>query len=181
MGMNDRVKEKESIKYQFHQTNSSTTLTRGQAISQRLREHTFSQQLLHVPFRGAFSLPSPEHPASLLLPGIKLGFDKATDVRLVFAGEVSHSAHRLARAVTDLEIGRHGTVVTSADSLAVEVFRTVGGGTAPFSHDGPLVRLLQASRAVRTDVVDVSTHILCKESVVEDLIVVVVHDYIVVT
>lgn len=154
-------------------------LTREQSVIQRLREDTLGKQLSHVPFGSAFSLPGPEHPATLLLPGVQLTFDEATGVLLILVGEIGHSTNRLSCAVTDLEVGRHGTVIASAHSLAVEVFGTVGHGTGPFTHDSPFVRLLELPGAVRADVLDMHVDVLCEKSIVENFIVMVVHNNVV--
>ncbi len=58
-------------------------------IGQGLREETFCQLLLHVPFRCALGLPGPIHPTCLGLISIKLSFDVSADVIFVVAGQVA--------------------------------------------------------------------------------------------
>ena len=65
---------------------SGTALAGVPTTRQWLREDPILDEALHVPFGRAFSMPSPEEPASVGLVGIELCLDKMSEVVLVVLG-----------------------------------------------------------------------------------------------
>lgn len=71
---------------------------------QRLREESIGQQILHVPFRRALRLPSPEDPPGSSLVSIELRFDKVPEVVFVVGGESGDGTGIFAVAVAVVAI-----------------------------------------------------------------------------
>lgn len=89
---------------------------------QWLRKKSIGQQVLHVPFGRALRLPSPKHPASSSLIGVKLRFDKVPEVIFVGGRESGDGTGIFAVAATVVGVARQCAVVTGAFSKAVEPF-----------------------------------------------------------
>ena len=141
------------------------------------REQAIGQQVTHVPLRRPLRGPSPEDPARLALIRLNLRLDELADVGLLEVRQASGAAIDLARAAAG-GARRAGlaAVVARADALAVEVLGAVRDGAGPLADEGGLVAGDEMSAGELADGADVCVDVHGKLALIEDMIVVGVHD-----
>lgn len=142
-------------------------------------EDTTSHLRLHVPLGSAFSLPGPVEPATALLVRIELGLDEAAEVGTLSLRQSCNGANGLALAATDARTAGVGTVISSADALAIQVLGAVGHGTGPLADDSPLVGGEDVVIHEAAGCAHVLGSVHLEQAVVKDFVVMSVHHDIV--
>ena len=125
------------------------TLVWELSISNWLWEKTIVSQGLETPFRGIFSLPTPEDPASSVFKSIQLSLNVSSCVGFVFIRPLGNIQQWLTGSnVWSIIVS---TLITCSSVDTIQPFSTICQSSRPFTSDVPMGFLLASQPQLQAE------------------------------